>query len=178
MAAANSSEDQGVRICCSRACQWWSFLTFVSASLPFGWLIPIAIFFVISFPPVCIKSLFGCLFFTHNALVVWPRNPCNPLRRCLGLGRWLCYCCCWDVHRRARQLLVCLSLPLFGVRIIEPSFSAFRYCCRSRGEKLEKTDLQYGCLAETVRKGGFKIALIARYSAIPGHCELHRFRKM
>lgn len=48
--------------------------------------------------------------------------------------------------------------------------SAFRYCCRARGEKLEKTDLQYGCLAETVRRGGFRVALIARYSAIPGHC--------
>ena len=30
--------------------------------------------------------------------------------------------------------------------------------------------MQYGCLARVVREGGFKIALIARFSAIPGHC--------
>lgn len=48
--------------------------------------------------------------------------------------------------------------------------SAFKYCCRARGEKLEKSKLSYGCLATVVRDGGFKIALIARLSAIPGHC--------
>ena len=36
---------------------------------------------------------------------------------------------------------------------------------------MEKKDISYGCLARVVRDGGFKIALIARYSAIPGHCE-------
>ena len=30
--------------------------------------------------------------------------------------------------------------------------------------------MQYGCLARVVREGGFRIALIARFSAIPGHC--------
>jgi len=51
------------------------------------------------------------------------------------------------------------------------SNSAFKYCCRSRGEKLERTNLTYACLARVVRDGGFKIALVARLSAIPGHCE-------
>ncbi|KAJ2965956.1 hypothetical protein NUW54_g13946 [Trametes sanguinea] len=49
------------------------------------------------------------------------------------------------------------------------NFYAFKYCCAARGEKLEKTKLQYACLARVVREGGFKIALIARLSAIPGH---------
>lgn len=48
--------------------------------------------------------------------------------------------------------------------------SAFKYCCRTRGEKLERTNIAYGCLARVVRDGGFVIALIARLSAIPGHC--------
>lgn len=52
------------------------------------------------------------------------------------------------------------------------SYSAFKYCCSARGEKLERTDIRYACLARVVRDGGFKIALIARYSAIPGHCAL------
>lgn len=35
---------------------------------------------------------------------------------------------------------------------------------------MEKTKISYACLAKVVRDGGFKIALIARLSAIPGHC--------
>ena len=53
--------------------------------------------------------------------------------------------------------------------------SAFKYCCRARGEKLEKTNIFYACLARVVRDGGFKIALIARLSAIPGHCKAMLF---
>lgn len=36
---------------------------------------------------------------------------------------------------------------------------------------MERTKISYACLAKVVRDGGFKIALIARMSAIPGHCE-------
>ena len=36
---------------------------------------------------------------------------------------------------------------------------------------MEKSKLQYACLARIVREGGFRVALVARYSAIPGHCE-------
>ncbi|KAI0750333.1 hypothetical protein C8Q80DRAFT_1270059 [Daedaleopsis nitida] len=49
------------------------------------------------------------------------------------------------------------------------NFYAFKYCCAARGEKLERTKISYACLARVVREGGFKIALIARLSAIPGH---------
>ncbi|KAF8260064.1 snare associated Golgi protein-domain-containing protein [Lactarius quietus] len=49
------------------------------------------------------------------------------------------------------------------------NFYAFKYCCSARGEKAEKTNIRYACLAQVVREGGFKIAVIARYSAIPGH---------
>ncbi|KAG8896123.1 Tlg2-vesicle protein [Tulasnella sp. 403] len=49
------------------------------------------------------------------------------------------------------------------------NFYAFRYCCQSRGDKLEKSSLFYACLAKVVREGGFLVALIIRLSAIPGH---------
>jgi len=49
------------------------------------------------------------------------------------------------------------------------NYYAFKYCCSARGEKMEKQRLSYACLARAVREGGFKIALIARLSAIPGH---------
>lgn len=60
-------------------------------------------------------------------------------------------------HRCDWRLLTCFT-------------SAFKYCCRSRGEKLERTNITYGCLAKVIRDGGFTVALIARLSAIPGHC--------
>ncbi|EIN03924.1 hypothetical protein PUNSTDRAFT_77185, partial [Punctularia strigosozonata HHB-11173 SS5] len=45
----------------------------------------------------------------------------------------------------------------------------FRFFCRGRAQKIEKKTIFYACLARVVREGGFKVALISRYSAIPGH---------
>ncbi|TBU52452.1 hypothetical protein BD310DRAFT_1043046 [Dichomitus squalens] len=102
--------------------------------LPYGWLIPIGVFFVISFPP-----LFGHEIVAILCGLVWD----------LGPG---------------------FAIVAAGTFIGElGNFYAFKYCCAARGEKLEKTKLQYACLARVVRDGGFKIALIARLSAIPGH---------
>ncbi|KAI0364246.1 hypothetical protein BV20DRAFT_872629 [Pilatotrama ljubarskyi] len=103
-------------------------------SLPYGWTIPIAVLFVISFPP-----LFGHEIVAILCGLVWGLGP--------GFG-----------------------IVAAGTFIGEVgNFYAFKYCCAARGEKLEKTKLSYACLARVVREGGFKIALIARLSAIPGH---------
>ncbi|KAI0077787.1 hypothetical protein K474DRAFT_1595263 [Panus rudis PR-1116 ss-1] len=102
--------------------------------LPAGWLIPIAIFFVISFPP-----LFGHEILAILCGLVW--------------GLWAGF-----------------GITAAGTFIGEiGNFYAFRYVCSARGEKLEKNKLQYAYLARVVRDGGFRIALIARFSAIPGH---------
>ena len=48
-------------------------------------------------------------------------------------------------------------------------------------ENLEKTILRYACLAKVVREAGTLVALIARYSVIPSHCEFqteHLFSHM
>lgn len=76
------------------------------------------------------------------------------------------------VHSSAK--LVTFSMVILSGHCFDTKFtlnSAFKACCRSRGEKLEKTKISYACLARVVRDGGFKIALIARLSAIPGHCK-------
>jgi len=99
-----------------------------------GWLIPIAILFVISFPP-----LFGHEIVAILVGVIWG----------LGIG----------------FAIVCAGTFIGEVG----NFYAFKYLCRSRGEKLEKTNLSYSCLAQVVREGGFKMALIIRLSVIPGH---------
>ncbi|KAI5117038.1 hypothetical protein M0805_004745 [Coniferiporia weirii] len=102
--------------------------------LPAGWVIPIAILFVISFPPLGGHEIIAIL-----CGVVW--------------GLWIGF-----------------AIVSAGTFLGElGNFFAFKYCCRARGEKLEKSKVQYGCLARVVREGGFKIAVIARYSAIPGH---------
>ncbi|KAH9922920.1 uncharacterized protein B0H18DRAFT_1016162 [Fomitopsis serialis] len=94
--------------------------------LKFGWLIPIGILFVISFPP-----LFGHEIVAILCGLVW--------------GLWIGFA------------IVCAGTFLGELG----NFYV-------RGEKLEKTDLRYACLAKVVREGGIKIALIARLSAIPG----------
>ncbi|KAF9221083.1 hypothetical protein BS17DRAFT_785884 [Gyrodon lividus] len=102
--------------------------------LSFGWLIPIGIFFVISFPP-----LFG-----HEILAI----VCG-----LVWGVWVGF-----------------GITAAGTLLGEiGNFYAFRYLFQSRAEKEEKKNIQYACLAKIVREGGFKVALIARYSAVPAH---------
>ncbi|KAF8311750.1 hypothetical protein DL93DRAFT_2040418, partial [Clavulina sp. PMI_390] len=49
------------------------------------------------------------------------------------------------------------------------NYYAFKSICSSHGRKLEQNNLSYACLAHIVREGGFWIALVARFSAIPGH---------
>ncbi|KAG8834036.1 Tlg2-vesicle protein [Serendipita sp. 399] len=100
----------------------------------FGWIIPIVVLFVISFPP-----LFGHEIVAVLCGLVW------------GLG-------------------VGFAIVAVGTLLGEiGNYYAFKYCCSARGEKLEKQKMSYACLARVVREGGFKIALIARLSAIPGH---------
>jgi uncharacterized membrane protein YdjX (TVP38/TMEM64 family) len=100
----------------------------------FGWIIPIAVFFVISFPP-----LFG-----HEILAI----VCG-----LVWGVWVGF-----------------GIVAAGTFIGEiGNFYAFRYLCSTRGQKIEKGSVIYSSLGRVVREGGFKIALIARYSAIPPH---------
>ena len=103
-------------------------------NLPGGWAIIIAIFFVISFPP-----LFG-----HEILAI----VCG-----LVYGVWIGF-----------------AIVSAGTFIGElGNFYAFKYFLHKRGQKWERENIFYGCIAKLVREGGFKIALIARYSAVPGH---------
>ncbi|KLO06843.1 hypothetical protein SCHPADRAFT_945770 [Schizopora paradoxa] len=103
-------------------------------NLPAGWVIPIAIFFIISFPP-----LFGQEILAILVGLVW--------------GLWVGF-----------------AITAAGTYLGEVgNFYAFKYLCRARGEKWEKTRLDYACLARIVRDGGLKVAIVARFSAIPGH---------
>ncbi|KAF7290616.1 hypothetical protein MIND_01301800 [Mycena indigotica] len=113
---------------------WLTPVTKWLHSFKFGWVVPIAILFVISFPP-----LFGHEIVAILCGLVW--------------GLWIGFA------------IVCAGTFLGEVG----NFYAFKYCCNARGEKMERTQIPYACLARCVRTGGFRIALIARFSAIPGH---------
>ncbi|KAI0667983.1 snare associated Golgi protein-domain-containing protein [Trametes maxima] len=101
---------------------------------PGGWLIPIAIMIVLSFPP-----LFG-----HEIIAIL----------------------CGDVWGVWIGFGIVAAGTLLGELI---NFWVFRWFCMVRGKKWEEKNLQYGLLAEVVREGGFVIAVVIRFSAIPGH---------
>ncbi|KAJ7485191.1 hypothetical protein B0H11DRAFT_2279441 [Mycena galericulata] len=49
------------------------------------------------------------------------------------------------------------------------NFFTFKYCCSARTGKIEAKNLDYGLLAHVVRKGGFLVIIVIRYSAVPSH---------
>ncbi|KAJ7581903.1 hypothetical protein C8J56DRAFT_958471 [Mycena floridula] len=99
-----------------------------------GWLVPIAVLFILSFPP-----LFGHEIVAMLCGLVW--------------GLWIGF-----------------GIVAAGTFVGEiGNFYAFKYACRARGRRYERTKVNYGCFAKIVRDGGFKMALIARISAIPSH---------
>ncbi|KAI0655282.1 hypothetical protein C8Q70DRAFT_436819 [Cubamyces menziesii] len=101
---------------------------------PGGWLVPIVILIVMSFPP-----LFG-----HEIIAVL----------------------CGDVWGVGVGFAIVAAGTLLGELA---NFFVFKWLCMSRGKKWELKRLQYALLAEVVRQGGFKVAVIVRLSAIPGH---------
>ncbi|OCH86169.1 hypothetical protein OBBRIDRAFT_738526 [Obba rivulosa] len=103
-------------------------------NLKAGWLIPIAIMIVMSFPP-----LFGHEIVAILCGLVWGVGP---------------------------GFAIVAGGTLLGELI---GFFVFRYFCITRGLKLERTNIRYACLARVVRRDGFKVVLIMRYSAIPSH---------
>ncbi|KAI9069627.1 hypothetical protein FKP32DRAFT_1586745 [Trametes sanguinea] len=101
---------------------------------PGGWLIPIAILIVLSFPP-----LFGHEIIAILVGDVWGVG--------IGFG-------------------IVAAGTILGELI---NYYVFRWFCMARGRKMEEKKVKYALLAEVIRQGGFKIAVVIRYSAIPGH---------
>ncbi|EIW76970.1 hypothetical protein CONPUDRAFT_63287 [Coniophora puteana RWD-64-598 SS2] len=62
-------------------------------------------------------------------------------------------------------LIVCLGTWLGELAL----FVACRYFLTKRGERYERKNIQFATLAAVIREGGFKIILMARFSAIPPH---------
>ncbi len=134
--------------------------------LPAGWTIPIAIMFVISFPP-----LFG-----HEVSLggSWLGGFWRPKRLSCGTASR-------PRAHRLRQIVAIICGIVWGLwagfGIVAAgtlagevgNYYAFKYCLRSRAAKYENKNITYHCLSYVMREGGFWIVFMARLSAIPGH---------
>ncbi|CDO74541.1 hypothetical protein BN946_scf184641.g7 [Trametes cinnabarina] len=101
---------------------------------PGGWLIPIAILILLSFPP-----LFG-----HEIIAILVGDVWG-----VGIG---------------------FGIVAAGTILGElATYMVFRWFCMARGRKMEEKKVKYALLAEVIRRGGFLMAVVVRYSAIPGH---------
>ena len=79
---------------------------YVLARLKAGWLIPIAILFVLSFPPVsCSRVFFQTPFLTLN-IAIWSRDSTHARRTGLWTRCSIWNSCCWHITRRIRKFLV------------------------------------------------------------------------
>ncbi|WWC62743.1 uncharacterized protein I303_105340 [Kwoniella dejecticola CBS 10117] len=99
-----------------------------------GFVIPAAILFVLSFPP-----LFGNEIVIVLVGLVW------------GLGKGF-------------------AIVVVGVGLGETVlFLLFKHWCRHRAERMTMKSLNYACLSESIRQGGFLMAWVVRLSVIPTH---------
>ncbi|KAF7305554.1 hypothetical protein HMN09_00808300 [Mycena chlorophos] len=99
-----------------------------------GWVIPILVLIVLSFPP-----LFGHELVLTLCGLVW------GVGEGFGIGA---------------------AGTLLGEII---TYWVFAYWCFARAAKAEEKNLRYALLAHTIRKGGLVIAIVVRYSTLPGH---------
>lgn len=121
--------------------------------LPAGWLIPIAILVVISFPP-----LFG-----HEVIALL----CGVV-----YGLWIGFAvvAAGTFVGESKSFFIAFNTKmLLNIDPLVGTWFAFKYLFRSKALKLERTNLNYGAMARLTRDGGFLIVLIIRLSAIPAH---------
>ncbi|KAJ8502247.1 hypothetical protein ONZ51_g76 [Trametes cubensis] len=108
---------------------------------PGGWLIPIALLIVLSFPPL--------------------------------LGHEIVAVLCGDAWGIGIGFAIVAAGTLLGERAPESTDIRETACSDGSvshaGGKMETKSLQYAFLAEAVRQGGLRIAVIVRLSGIPGH---------
>ena len=121
-----------------------------------GWLIPVAIIFALSFPP-----LFGNGELLSTSAVLRLRNRYDPGGSSLGTRQGIRHCGGRDDPWRDSELLVS-KYPR-----MRSSDSVFKYWCRGRALRESKKNLNYACLSQALQEGGFVMATIVRLSVIP-----------
>ncbi|KAF5339250.1 hypothetical protein D9758_013295 [Tetrapyrgos nigripes] len=100
---------------------------------PGGFLVPIGIMIIMSFPP-----LFGHEIIAMLCGIVWP----------LGYA-----------------FLIVAAGTIIGEMA---NLYVFRYFFSKKSKEFEK-NISYACLVKVIREGGFRVAVLVRYSLIPPH---------
>lgn len=128
--------------------------------LPAGWLIPVAILVIISFPP-----LFG-----HEVIALL----CGVV-----YGLWIGFAivAAGTFIGESTTPYPTHQLDISTNTMTKPNtdnaavgtWFAFKHLFRRKALTLERTNLNYGAMARLTRDGGFFIVLIIRLSAIPAH---------
>lgn len=118
--------------------------------LPAGWLIPIAILVIISFPP-----LFG-----HEIIALL----CGVV-----YGLWIGFAVVAAGTFVGESKTPQSAISHDAKNKTVGTWFAFKHLFRRKALKLERTNLNYGAMARLTRDGGFFIVLIIRLSAIPAH---------
>lgn len=130
-------------------------------NLPAGWLIPIAILIILSFPP-----LFG-----HELIALL----CGIV---YGVGIGFAIVAAGTFVGESTSPLLSLSLHLTLITkhptnhhypALVGTWFAFKHLFRRKALKLERTNLMYGALARFTRDGGFAVILLIRFSVVPAH---------
>lgn len=151
-------------------------LTYLPGSLPGGFLIPVAVFMIISIPPVStILMKINPDWRVQSLQALWPRDCCNSCGPRLGTGDWFRYYRRRNVDRWNYRLSVSYMWSTVSVptEMLTCTLSVFRYLFRTSGANIEKQKVQYAALARIIREGGIVIAVVVRYSVVPNHCELN-----
>ena len=82
------------------------------------------------------------------------------------LGELCTYLCVFPPLPPSRLL----PSPLVSSHRADGAHSVFRYFCTARARKSEEKSVKYALIAEVIREGGLKMAIMVRFSTIPGHC--------
>jgi len=109
--------------------------------LPAGWLIPIAILVIISFPPLFGHEIVALLCGVVYGL--WIGFGIVAAGTFIGERRW--------------NTMIYLLQHVADHGTVGTWF-AFQYLLRRKAEKLERTNLNYGALARLTRDGGFWVS--------------------
>jgi hypothetical protein len=143
----------------------------VRISIVDSYLIPIAILMVLSIPPVragniacalCTPTLTNPQLFGQQVVLIF-----------IGLTWGLKGLGIAAAGAIFGELITFLHVPFTPTPppCLRPVLSLCKSLLRNRAAKIEVDNLQYAIFARVIRNGGLRVAIIARYSVIPSHCE-------
>lgn len=128
-------------------------VTYVVYSRPWGFVIPLAIYVVISFPP-----LIGQEIVATFCGMIW------------GLGEGFGIVAAGTV---IGEILLFTYVSVFDMphRRSHHVYRGVKYFFSAKLQTKEKSSVSYACYARVIREGGWIMCAVFRLSVFPPHCE-------